>query len=177
MKTILACLAVLATMVLASSAVCAAWTPTTLTTFGSSQTLALTPSYAGSGPFHYEYDLTNPTTGGEPISGFTLTFPTAVPVSSFTNITGPAGWDIVVFPRFNYVDWNQNTGTGLYPGHTMSFSFTSSFEPSSTPVVWAGAFTGMGFSGRTYGPIPEPASVLALVAGLLCFAGLRLRRK
>jgi hypothetical protein len=176
MKALLVGSAVLALLALTlSSPARAEWTSVALTVYGYPYTLTLTPSHTGSGPFIYEYDLANPRTGVEEIIGFGLTLPAAVLVSSLTDISHPPGWVLYLQLSANQVLWFAE-GPGLIPGQTAVFEFTSASGPSITPVLWASGQGALGYSARTYGPIPEPSSALGLMAGLIAIAGMRLRR-
>ncbi len=156
-----------------------AWPSTALQSTGTTDTLLVAPSYTGSGLFVYTYDLTNQT-AQEYITGFSLTFPTAIPVTSFTAITAPEGWEGVIRTITNKVEYRLIglDSFSLGPSETKTFGFTSSNGPGTQPIVFASSQDSYGWSGMTYGPaVPEPGSILAMMTGLIGLAGLKLRRK
>ena len=173
-------LGVLAVGLLASTPVCAdpTWTDCILTVHGMTETVKLTPSYEASGSgWIYTYVLTNTS---DPyrveITAFTLTLPTAAPVSSCTELEHPAGWQVTIRTMFNQLDWNNVSGNDIAYGQTGTFKFSTAFGPSSDKPGMASSQDALGFSGKSYAPVPEPASFVALLAGIGGLVGLRRRR-
>jgi len=172
-------LGVLAVSLLASSSVCAlpTWGDCILTVYGSSQFVTLKPSYEASGSgWIYTYVLDNTSTSD--ITAFTLTLlPPCAPASSCTPLDKPAGWVWLSFPSFNYLNgWNA-TGDDIGPGQTGTFKFSSPYGPSSDKPGDASGQNALGFSGKCYAPIPEPTSLVALLAGIGGLVGFVTRRK
>jgi len=177
MKGALFCAVALMLVLVASAGAYADWGMTPLYNADHSQSVELTPSYSLSGStYTYMYSLKN-TTSSKTIQEFILTLPGAVSVSGFANIAGPTGWSALVRPTFNQLDWFKDTGSSLLPGQTFTFSFTSSYGPSSTAVAGAACQDAIGLSGQTFSPIPEPASLIAMMTGLVGLVGLKMRRK
>lgn len=146
---------------------------------GTSEVLVVTPSYAASGSsYAYSYALNNQT-ANDVIIGFNLSLPGGVPVGEFSSLVIPTGWECIVRTSTNRLSW-QYTGDdslGLQPGGTMTFGFTSAFAPSATQNALVSSQDSFGFSGTTFGPVPEPGSLLALATGMIGLVGLKLRRK
>lgn len=167
-------------LVLAGSACHAAWEPSSMYAVGISETLLITPSWTQVGSdYVYSYALTNQT-AVEEIVGFTLAFPAVVPVASLTAIVSPAGdWTAYVRTSTNRINWRlgEVSADALKPGQTFTFGFTSAFAPSDVKNMYASSQDSYGFSGMTYGPVPEPGSLMALAMGLAGLASIKLRRK
>ena len=147
--------------------------------FNYNQTLwvELTPSYSLSGGVYtYTYDLNN-ITSDKTIEEFILTLPGTVPVSGLGSITGPSGWQGMLRLGFNQVDWYNDTGSSILPGHTGTFTFTSTFGPSTEAIAGAACQNAVGLSGSTFSPVPEPGSLVAFATGLIGLIGLKLRRR
>ncbi len=163
---------------MAAAQVCAdpAWDDCTLTVHGSGQTVTLTPSYQASGSgWIYTYVLHD--TASVEIQGFTLTLPTAVPVSSCTGVACPDQWQLNIRTSFNQLDWSDVSHThNILPGGSGTFQFSTAYGPSSSKTAQASSQDALGFAGPAYSPIPEPASLAALLMGIGVLAGLRKRR-
>jgi len=133
----------------------------------------VTPSFmASGGEYIYTYLLTN--TSSVEIVGFVVTLPSAVPISACTELEHPVGWQLTTLPAFNQFDW-FNDGN-LLPGQSATFKFSTKFGPSADLSTTASCQDALGFSGKCYGPIPEPASILAMLTGIGGLVGLRRRR-
>jgi len=179
-STFLVVLVVLAVSVLASTAVYAdpVWTDCFLTVYGHPETVKLTPTYEQSGDtWIYTYVLTNTSNPYRvQLAGFTLTLPSAVPVSSCTELLHPAGWQFTGLSMFGQLDWQNSTGSDIGYLGTGTFKFSTKFGPSSDKPADASSNDALGFTGKCYSPIPEPTSLVALLAGIGGLVGLRKRR-
>ncbi len=121
-------------------------------------------------------DLTNNTTQTY-IESFELTFKPAVDLSKVTIVSGPDDWWGQVRTLFNQIDWSNDGGDPIALGGTATFAIKTKYGPSYTPVVVAACHDGLGWSGDTYGPIPEPCSIIALLSGIIGLAGFRRQRR
>jgi hypothetical protein len=179
-RTFAVILGVLAVGLLASTAVCAlpVWTDCFLTVYGMPETVKLTPSYEQSGSeWIYTYVLSNTSSPYQvQLAGFTLTLPSAVPVSSVTELEHPTGWQFQPLIAFNQLDWQNSTGSDIGYLQTGTFKFSCAFGPSSDKPADASSNDALGFTGKCYSPVPEPSSLLALMAGIGGLVGLRRRR-
>lgn len=176
--------------VLAGSACYASWTNSLLRAVDPNnppnllpESLLVSPSYSPIiGGYTYTYVLTN-NTPQEHIVGFTMTFPMAVPVTAYTLIQVPAGWDafLTKTATVNKINWKWNgadDAQSLLPGDSKTFGFNAAWGPSNTMNVFASSQDSFGFSGKTFGPVvPEPASIVAMLSGLFGLAGLKLRKR
>lgn len=170
-------LGVLAVSLLASTAVCAdpTWGDCILTVYGSPQTVKLIPTFEQSGgAWIYTYVLDN--TATVDIAGLTLTLPSVVLVSGCVGIDLPVGWQLSKRVSFNQLDWQNSSGNDIHAGQTGTFKFSSKFGPSSTKTAAASCNDALGFTGTTFSPVPEPGSLLALLAGIGGLVGFRKRR-
>lgn len=154
-----------------------AWSSSDLVGYGTEDFLTVTPSWTVNGDIYTYTYLLNNTTPHRSIETFDLTMPDVVKVGDLDGFSGPAGWVLTVRTDFNQLDWMVDTGVALAPGESTAFQFTTKFGPSYTKDVVAAAHNGLGFSGDTFGPIPEPGSLAALCCGLVSLVGLKLRRE
>ena len=174
------CLAVwiAALLVLAGGAWAIDLPPTQLYSTGTSDYLTVAPSYTVSGGIYaYLYDLTN-ATASDHIVGFSLIFPSVVPVSTFTDIVKPDGWTAYVRVSGNKVNWQASEGYAIAPAATKTFGFSCKFAPSAAEDAVADSSRGaFGYNGTTYGPIPEPAGLAVLAVGVSGLMSFSLRRR
>jgi len=175
--TTIACLAALGIAVVMSPGAAMGWPSSELHAYGSSETLTVTPSYSIDGDYYiYEYVLTNNTAHTD-IDSFELTLAPTLDMNEITVVSGPDDWWAQVRPLFHQVDWTNDGGDSITPGGSGTFKIRTKYGPSADPVVVAACHDGLGWSGDTYGPVPEPSSVVALMSGLAALAGFRRRRK
>jgi hypothetical protein len=178
MRSTLAVILAVLTVGLLGSAACAdpVWTDCSLAVYGHSETVTLTPTFEQSGDvWIYTYVLKNTSNPYRvQLAGFTLTLPSTVPVSSVTELAHPAGWQFQVL--FNQLDWQNWTGSDIGYGGTGTFKFSTKFGPSLDKQTDASTNDALGFTGKCYSPIPEPASLVALLAGIGGLVGLKKRR-
>lgn len=136
----------------------------------------------GPGLNHYLYTYTlNYTVGSDDLHIWGLENPMDIP---YTNADNDAGFSSPVYvsrPLFPHaLEWQAIEGGGLAPNSSGTFWY----ESNRAPMTW-GVYTytidgGLGAEGFTVGMsdlIPEPASLLALAAGLLGIAPIMIRCK
>jgi hypothetical protein len=178
----ISCLAALATALLLSPGAAVGWPSSEMYSYGppGTPTLTVAPSYSIAGEYYiYYYDLTN-NTSNMMVDSFDLTLPAAVPVdSALSDFGGPDGWISLTrhSESINIIDWLNDTGESVMPGETARFSFKTKSAPSATMVVTADCHDSWGWTGDTYGPIPEPSSIVALMFGIVGLAGFRRTRR
>ena len=147
--------------------------------------LLVTPTYTINGSdYIYSYNVKNET-ATDRVMGFTIVIPWAVPVNEFTDIVTPTGWEFN-YTRYNVgslytnkVNWdiNGNESIAIQSGESKTFGFTSKYGPSATQDASASSANMLGYTGYTYGPVPEPGSLAALFMGLAGLGMLKLRKK
>lgn len=165
----------LSAALLVSSGAYATWGPSDLVATQTAQKATVTPSWTQSGSIYtYTYVLANTTLSD--IDSFYLTMPAEVDVAGLWGFSGPSGWRFSV-RAVSLLDWTNNTGDAIAPTETGTFSFSTNYAPSTSMIVVAACEGGRAFSGDTYGPAPEPGSMLALMTGFIGLAGLKLRRR
>jgi|GEM_PF-1397766 len=173
---------VVALLLLMGGAAYADWTASYLKADSGDQ-LKLTPACtAVAGGFAYTYDLEN-LTPKDNIVGFTLVLPWVVNVNDLTNIVVPADWrasvtrDEIGGVQENLIHWRALTDqAAIVPTAMKTFGFTSIFGPSAQEAAEASSLDSQGYSGDTFGPVPEPATVMSLIAGIAGLVSLRRRR-
>lgn len=171
------CLAALGIALLLSPCAATAWPSSELYAYGSSETLTVSPSYSIDGDYYiYEYVLTNNTAHTD-IESFELTLSPTLDMNQITIVSGPDDWWAQVRPLFHQIDWTNDEGDPIAPGGSATFKIRTKYGPSASPVVVAACHDGLGWSGDTYGPIPEPSSVIALASGLVALAGFKRRKR
>lgn len=167
--------AVLSVALLLCSGAYAVWGPSYLEATGTTDKPIVTPSWTLSGgAYTYTYALTNTTLTG--IDSFYLTMPATLDLAELSGFFGPSGWRASIRAG-NLLDWTNDTGASIASTLTGTFSFSSAVSPSSSKVVVAACEGARTFSGDTYGPVPEPGSLVALMTGLIGLVGLKLRRR
>jgi hypothetical protein len=175
-KALVLCCLGLAVALLSSPGFAFAWGPSDLTAYGSDEKVVVTPSFAPDGDYYiYTYEYNN--TARNEIESIDLTFPDSVDVMAFSELTGPWGWGWTRRAAEHQIDCTVGIGDPLAAGDTASFSFRAKYAPSTTKVVTATARDGVGWNGDTYGPIPEPSSLAALMFGAVSLVGFRLKRR
>jgi hypothetical protein len=141
----------------------------------------------GDGSYLYQYTLTNPASAGLPLQqlGLTGLWPTAFGLTfDLQNVSQPSGWTFAYEANLGYL-WSTTSGLG--PGQTALFSFTTHQPPiqvgyfaATVPYYhgvpsdtihsdsYGGQVAGPGIPGFPGFPpflAPEPASAFLLVTG------------
>lgn len=174
-------IAIFITVTIAASsteyAVSAPWPTTDLYAYGSTETVAVTPTFTMDGDYYiYQYVLTNNTVKAN-IGTFYLTFDPIIDVNKLTVVSSPLGWRSTIRTKFNQIAWVNITGSTIAPTDSAIFSFKTLYSPLMTTSVIAACYGGLGWSGDTYGPVPEPSSIIALMCGVVGLFGYKLKRK
>lgn len=172
---------VLLAVLLTASAGIAAWEPSELiATPFTQQKAILTPSWTFDGTVYtYSYELHNTTYNV--IDFFCLIMPSYINTAELFDHSNPGDFRYTLKLN-NICDWtNFNVhGPGLGVGEKMIFSFKSYYIPDDVKDVKSNTEAGFLFGNMTYGPgpniVPEPASCLALAAGLIGLVGMRRKR-
>ncbi|MGI6296545.1 MAG: hypothetical protein ACOX3G_10705 [Armatimonadota bacterium] len=178
MRRLLVMMFVMAAVVVLCSGAFAAWEPCEMRATPTQQVAILTPSWSlDSGVYTYSYELYN-TTKNE-IDGFMIHLPDYIDTSKLWGFAQTGDWHFTVRPG-NFLDWqNYPFVEGLLVGDRMTFSFKSYYMPDNADDLWANCEAGFLFGNATYGPgpneIPEPATCLMLVSGLVCLIGVKRR--
>lgn len=171
-----ACLAALGIVFLLSPGAASVWPSSELYAYGSTETLTVTPSYSIDGDYYiYQYVLTNNTAHTD-IESFELTLAPTLDMNEITIVSGPDDWWAQVRPLFHQIDWSNDSGDPIAPGGSATFKIRTKYGPSAGPAVVAACHDGLGWSGDTYGPVPEPSSIIALMCGVMGLAGFRRKR-
>jgi len=171
------CLVIAGASLVASPSAAIVWPSSDLTAYNSSEVLTVTPSWTMDGSYYvYQYSLKNKTAHTY-IESFELTFAPTLDFSKFFVVSGPTDWFGRVRGQFHQIDWTIDMGDPIGPNQTGVFTIKSTYGPSAAPVVVAACHDGLGWSGDTYGPVPEPSSVAAMVCGLVGLVGLVRKRR